>query len=293
MILNDAYALVDGVDIPRLGLGTWMVDDAVAAQAVRDAVELGYRHIDSAQAYMNERGVGEGVRTCGVPREELFIATKMAAEIKDYDGAVAGITASLEALQMDYIDLMLIHSPKPWMEFQTDEHYFEGNREVWRAMEEAYAAGTIRAIGVSNFEQVDLDNILDACTVRPMVNQILVHISNTPHDLIAYTQEQGILVEAYSPIAHGELLKNEQVAAMAERYGVSIPQLSIRYTLQLGAVSLPKTSNPDHMRVNADVDFVIADEDMEILKNVDQIEHYGDASFMPVFGGDLRDMPGA
>ncbi|MDM8101693.1 MULTISPECIES: aldo/keto reductase [Oceanobacillus] len=133
-----------------------------------------------------------------------------------------------------------------------------------------------------------MDNILYHCNVKPIVNQILAHISNTPFDLIAYTQEQGILVEAYSPIAHGELFKNEEVAAIAEKYDVSIPQLSIRYTLQLGLLPLPKTANPEHMKNNADVDFTISDEDMEFLKNVERIKDYGDASDMPVFGGRLK-----
>ncbi len=155
------------------------------------------------------------------------------------------------------------------------------------ALEDAYRAGKLRAIGVSNFQQVDLDNLLESCAVKPMVNQVLAHISNTPAALIRYTQDQGILVEAYSPIAHGELLKNEQVTAMAAKYGVSVPQLSIRYDLQLGLLPVPKTANPAHMKSNADVDFAISDEDMATLQNLPQIESYGDASNMPVFGGTL------
>ncbi len=184
--------------------------------------------------------------------------------------------------------MMIIHSPQPWVDFDEEERFFEGNREAWQALEEAYQAGKLRAIGVSNFQKEDLDNILSNCTVKPMVNQILAHISNTPFDLIVYTQDLGILVEAYSPIAHGELFKNEKVAAIAEKYDVSIPQLSIRYTLQLGLLPLPKTANPEHMKNNAGVDFTISDEDMEALKNVERIEDYGEASDMPVFGGKLK-----
>ena len=180
---------------------------------------------------------------------------------------------------------MIIHSPQPWQEFGSEDRYFEGNREAWRALEAAYDAGKLRAIGVSNFEREDIDNILAACTVKPMVNQVLAHISNTPHELIRYAQEQGMLVEAYSPIAHGELLKNAQVREIADRYGVSVPQLSIRYTLELGLLPLPKTANPEHMKSNADVDFEISGEDMETLKNVNQIEDYGEHSAFPVFGG--------
>jgi diketogulonate reductase-like aldo/keto reductase len=288
MILKENYNLSNGIKIPKLGLGTWMIENADVAQAVVDAVKIGYRHIDTAQAYANESGVGEGIRACGVNREELFITTKLAAEVKSYEEAVSAIDQSLVAMGLDYIDMMIIHSPQPWMEFGEEDRFFEGNREAWRALEEAYEAGKLRAIGVSNFQKEDLDNILSACKVNPMVNQILAHISNTPKELIEYTQAKGILVEAYSPIAHGELLKNQKVVDIAEKYGVSVPQLSIRYDLQLGLLPLPKTANPEHMKNNAEVDFVISEEDMEFLKNVDTIKDYGEARVMPVFGGKLK-----
>ncbi len=288
MILSETYTLSNGVKIPKLGLGTWEISDANVAQAVKDAVQIGYRHIDTAQGYQNERGVGEGLRACGLKREEIFVTTKLDAVVKSYKAAVVSIDSSLKALGLDYIDLMLIHSPRPWTEFHKDEPYFEGNRETWRALEEAYQAGKLRAIGVSNFKEPDLDNILESCTVQPMVNQLLAHISNTPLELIQYTQAKGILVEAYSPVAHGELLKNQKVLKVAEKYGVSVPQLGIRYVFQLDLLPLPKTANPAHMKNNADVDFVISDEDMELLKNIEQIKDYGSASIFPVFGGKLK-----
>ncbi|WP_237417458.1 aldo/keto reductase [Halobacillus litoralis] len=287
MMLKETYKLSNGIEIPKLGLGTWMIDNDDVAKAVVDAVEIGYRHIDTAQAYQNESGVGEGIRTCGVDREDLFITTKLAAEVKSYDEAVSAIDQSLETMGLDYVDMMIIHSPQPWKDFGGEDRYFEGNREAWKALEEAYQAGKIRAIGLSNFQKEDVENILSACIVKPMVNQILAHISNTPFELIQYTQEQDILVEAYSPIAHGELLKNEKVVDLAEKYGVSVPQLSIRYVLQLGLLPLPKTANPEHMKNNADVDFTISDEDMDFLKNIETIKDYGEASVMPVFGGKL------
>ena len=143
MILNETYTLTNGVQIPKLGLGTWFIDDDRAAQAVRDAVQIGYRNIDTAQAYGNERGVGDGVRTASAPRDELFVSTKLAAEIKDYDAAVAAIDGSLSTLGLDHVDLMLIHSPQPWNDFRGGA-YAEGNREAWRAFEGAYKAGKLR-----------------------------------------------------------------------------------------------------------------------------------------------------
>ncbi|WP_067681005.1 aldo/keto reductase [Nocardia miyunensis] len=282
-ILTETYTLSNGVEIPKLGLGTWFIDDDSAADAIKSAIEIGYRNIDTAQAYGNERGVGEGVRGGGIPREDLFVSTKLAAEIKDYDRAVAAIDGSLATLGLDHIDLMLIHSPQPWNDFRGGD-YTEGNREAWRALENAYQAGKLRSIGVSNFEQHDLDNILSACTVTPQVNQLLVHAGNTPTELIAYCEDNNILVEAYSPIAHGEILNNPDVAAMADRYGVSVPQLCIRYTLQLGTVSLPKTANTDHMRSNAQLDFEITDNDMGVLRNL-RARDYGEHSVFPVYSG--------
>ena len=283
VILDETYTLAHGVEIPKLGLGTWFIDNGDAAQAVRDAATLGYRHIDTAQAYGNEEGVGEGVRTCDVPREQVFVTTKLAAEVKSFEEAAEAIKGSLATTGLEYLDMMIIHSPQPWTEFGGSDRYLEGNRDAWRALEQAYDAGKLRAIGVSNFQQSDIDNILAVCTVAPMVNQVLAHISNTPTELIAYSQGRGMVVEAYSPMAHGELFKNGQVAAMAEKYGVSLAQLSIRYTLQLGLLPLPKTANPDHMRTNADVDFEIAAEDMNVLKNLSRMEDYGDAAAFPVY----------
>lgn len=285
MILNEKYTLSNGVEIPKLGLGTWFINDDEAVQAVKDAVNAGYSHIDTAQAYQNERGVGKGIRESGVKRADLFVTTKLAAEVKNYKGAVESIDNSLKISGLDYFDLMIIHSPQPWGEFHGGNPYSDGNREAWRALEEAYKAGKLRAIGVSNFEKADIDNILETCTVKPMVNQILAHISNTPKELIQYSQEKGMLVEAYSPIGHGELLKNREVAETAKKYNVSVPQLGIRYVLQLGLLPLPKTANPAHMKTNAEVDFEISGEDMELLKNMERIKDYGEASMFPVYSG--------
>ncbi len=287
-MFNNTITLSNGVIVPQLALGTWLIDNYKAADAVKAAIEIGYRHIDTAQAYMNEAGVGDGIRSSGVAREQLFVTTKVAAEHKDYHSAMAGIDGSLKAMGLDYIDMMIIHSPQPWIKVnQSDDRYFEGNLEAWRALTDAYKAGKLRAIGVSNFLKEDIENILNNANVKPMVNQVLCHISNTPLDLIEYCRDKGIVMEAYSPVAHGEALKNVKIAGMADKYGVSVPQLCIRYDIQLGMIVLPKTVNPEHMRTNADVDFVISDEDMEILKNVEHIKDYGEHGFFPVFGGKM------
>ena len=285
MILNETYTLANGMTIPKLGLGTWFIDDDKAAQAVREAVKLGYRLIDTAQAYGNERGVGEGVCTCGLPREQLFVASKVAAELKDYDSAAKSIDETLNKMGLDYLDQIIIHSPQPWTEFRVEKRYFEENRAVWRALEDAQAAGKVKVIGVSNFLRDDLENLLSDCRVRPMVNQILLHISNTDKALVDYCKEQNIQVEAYSPIAHGEALKNPAIAAMAQKYGVTAAQLCIRYVIQLGTMALPKTADPAHMKDNAAVDFIISDADMDAMVHMDRIQSYGDFNVFPVFSG--------
>lgn len=277
--------LSNGVKIPELGLGTWFIDDDKVDKAVVSAVKIGYRHIDTAQAYGNERGVGAGIKACGIPREELFVTSKVAAEAKTYESAAKSIDETLNKMGLSYIDLMLIHSPQPWAEWREDgKRYFEENIQVWKALEDAYKAGKIKSIGVSNFLIDDLENLLANCEIKPMVNQLLIHIGNTPTKLIEYCKKHNIVVEAYSPIAHGEALKNEIIVAMAHKYGVSVAQLCIKYVLNLGTVALPKTSNEEHMQSNAKVDFEISAEDMEILKSLD-FKDYGEHSHFPVFSG--------
>ncbi|WP_395334511.1 aldo/keto reductase [Novosphingobium sp. BL-8H] len=287
MIFEETFTLPNGVEIPKLGLGTWRIADDAVVSIVRDAIGVGYRHIDTAQAYANERGVGEGLRAAlsvgGMARDDVFLTSKLAAESKSYDDAKQRIDTSLNTLGVDHVDLMLIHSPQPWAEFRDGARFDEGNLEAWRALEDAYAAGKLRAIGVSNFERADLDNLLDNGTVAPMVNQILAHVGNTPFDLIDYSRSKGMLVEAYSPVAHGAVLQNARLAALAEKYEVGIAQLCIRYCLQLGLLPLPKTTNVDHMRSNAALNFEISGADMETLKLADNTD-YGAASAFPVFG---------
>lgn len=287
-MFNNSMKLNNGVMIPQLALGTWLIDDDKVTDAVKSALQMGYRHIDTAQAYGNERGVGEGVRQSGIPRDEIFITSKVAAEHKSYEIAAKSIDDTLKLMGLDYLDMMIIHSPQPWKEVnQSENRYKKENQEVWRALEDALEAGKLRAIGVSNFLEEDVQNILKTARIKPQVNQILAHISNTPLDLIQYCQNEGISVEAYSPVAHGEALKNPKIVAMAKKYGVSVAQLCIRYCIQLDMIVLPKTANPDHMRENANLDFEISQEDMRELLAIDKIQDYGEASFFPVYGGKM------
>lgn len=283
MILNETFTLSNGVKIPKLGFGTWMIDNDAVVQPVKDALEIGYRHIDTAESYGNEEGVGRAIRESGILRQDIFLTTKLEGDIKNYEEAVKAIDESLEKLNIEYIDLMIIHSPQPWANFRDGNHYFDGNLEAWRALEEAYEAGKIRSIGVSNFEQPDLDNLIKNGTVKPMVNQILAHITNIPTDVIEYSQNNDIIVEAYSPIAHGAILKHPVVKDMAEKYNASPAQISIRYVMQIGMVALPKSTNKSHIRDNSELNFTLSDDDMDILNNLPLIEHYGEDHDMPVF----------
>ena len=278
----DEFKLSNGVVAPALAFGTWLIPDDKAANCVRMAIEAGYRHIDTAQAYGNEVGVGQGIRDSGIKREDIFVTTKVMAEYKTYKEAKESIDFSLQRLGLDYVDLILIHCPQPWAEFRGKKRYFEENIEVWKALEDAYNEGKVRAIGVSNFLNDDMQNIFDHCRIRPMVNQILCHIGNTPIDVIKFDQENDVVVEAYSPIGHGAALKNKTIAKMAEKYNVSIAQLCIKYTLQLDTISIPKASSKEHIEDNARLNFEIKEEDMLELLKLNEF-NYGLDAFWPVF----------
>lgn len=271
MVLDEFYKLNNGQRIPKIALGTWQTPNDVAATAVATAIEAGYRHIDTAIAYDNESGVGKGLKNAlkstGIHRESIFITTKIPAEVKNYADAVRCIQESMDRLDAFHIDMMLIHAPRPWAEMgsATGNRYFKENAEVWKALEEAYEAGKIRAIGVSNFAVDDLNNILATGRVIPAVNQIRVHIGHVPTDLIDFCEQTGILVEAYSPNATGRLLKVPEISAMAEKYRVSVPQLACRFVLQLGLLPLPKSVHEERIRQNFQLDFEISSSDMAKL----------------------------
>ena len=274
--------LYNGNEIPDIGYGTWLIKNEDACKCCLMALESGYRHIDTAQAYGNEVGVGEALKKTNLKRDDIYVTTKVQAEIKNYKDAKKSIDDSLKRLGLDYVDLILIHCPQPWALFRGKRRFFKENIEVWRALEEAYKEGKTKAIGVSNFLIDDLENIMNNCEIKPMANQILCHIGNTPMDVIKFCQENDIVVEAYSPIAHGRALNDKNIAKMAEKYGVSIAQLCIKYTLQLDTVSLPKASSKEHIEDNMKLDFEISEEDMIELIKLNEID-YGIDSFWPVF----------
>ena len=285
MIFEETFTLNNGVKIPKLALGTWKIPDNEVASPVQTALKMGYRHIDTAQAYHNEKGVGQGIKDSGISRDQIFVNSKVEAEIKNYQEAKKSIDETLTRMDLDYLDMMIIHNPQPWKEVnQSDDRHFEGNLETWRALTDAMKEGKLRAIGVSSFQPKDLQNLIDNSDVKPMVNQILCHIGATPKKLINFCQEHDIVVESFSPVAHGEALTNNTIKSMAEKYQVSVAQLCIRYDWQLNTVVLPKSVNPEHMKQNSELNFEISDVDMKTLEDIHNFD-YGTSSHFPVFGG--------
>jgi diketogulonate reductase-like aldo/keto reductase len=271
-VLQENFVLDDGIAIPKIGFGTWQIPNDDAASAVTMALENGYRHIDTAAVYGNEKGVGEAIRKSGISRAEMFITTKIPAECMTFEGARDYIEQSLANLGTPYIDLMLIHAPKPWPEMFTDTapNYYEEKIAVYKAMEEAHAAGLIKTLGVSNFDVADLENILNNCSVAPTINQIRYHVGHTQDAIVTFCKENDILVEGYSPIATGKLLDDEVLASIAAKYDKSVAQLCIRYVLQNGLLPLPKSTHKNYIIDNAAIDFEISADDMLVLDTIKQ-----------------------
>jgi len=256
--------LANGITIPSIGFGTWQTPDGdIAAESVKNAIEAGYRHIDTAQAYGNEAGVGEGIRMSGIDRSELFVTTKLTNDNHTYELTKSSFKKSLEDLGLDYVDLFLIHWPRP-LRFR--DNWQRANEETWRAMEELVDDGRIRAIGLSNFHRHHIDALLQTARIKPVVNQIRLCPGCTQDELVNYSRECGMMPEAYSPLGTGKIFNVDEVKAMADRYGKSVAQLCIRWSLQMGFIPLPKSVNADRIRENLDVyDFEISAEDMNIL----------------------------
>lgn len=264
MILKDIFTLKNDIKVPKLGLGTWQIPEGEEAyNSTKWALEAGYRHIDTAMAYGNEASVGRAIKDSGIPREEIFLTTKLPAGKKGYDIAHECFQKSLKALDMDYIDLYLIHAPWPWDNIGQD--CTEGNIDSWRAFEEIYDSGKAKAIGISNFEPQHIEPILAMCKHLPMVNQIRFHIGDRQQEVVDYCNKHGILITAYSPLATGRILGNKVIVDMAEKYSVSAAQLCIRYCIQKDMVVIPKSTKKERIISNAEVNFIIDDVDMKVL----------------------------
>lgn len=261
--LTDTFDIYNGVKIPKVAFGTWQIPASQARQAVKDAIDTGYRHIDTALVYENEKEVGQGIKDSDVKREDLFVTSKLPAETKTYDGALKDFETTMKNLDVDYLDLYLVHAPWPWGEIGTN--YDKENIDVWRAMEKIYQSGRVKAIGVSNFNVHDLKNIMKDAIVKPMVDQIQYYIGFTEPKITEFAKENDILVEAYSPLATGGLINNQDVLKIAEKYNVSVPQLAIEFVIQNGVLPLPKAVQKEHIVANTKLDFAISDEDMKTL----------------------------
>ena len=260
------FILNDKVEIPAVGLGTWQSEKSDAYTAVRAAIDCGYRHIDTAYVYDNEDAVGKAVKECGIPREKLFITTKLPSDIKSYDGAKEYCEKSIQALGVDYLDLYLIHAPWPWSNVGID--CTEGNIQAWKAMIDLKKEGKIRSIGVSNFNGEQIDSLINSTNVAPSVNQIRFFIGNTQEAIYNYCNDKGILIEAYSPLATGKIMEIAEIKEIAERLGIGLPQLCIKYCLQRGALPLPKSITPSRIADNFKLDFEIPQKDMELLNSI-------------------------
>lgn len=264
MTLAPLIDLNDGNRIPQLGLGTWPLDDEQVAAAVVHAVEAGYRHIDTAVKYGNERGVGNGIRASGVDRSELFITTKLDGEFQGHDRAVAGLDGSLKRLGLDYVDLLLIHWPLPGR----DQYV-----STWQTFERLQAQGKVRSIGVSNFKPAHLERLMAETDVVPAVNQIQLSPAITRTAEREFHARHGIVTESYSPLggSGAGLLGAPILTQLAEKHGKTPGQLVLRWHIQNGLVTIPKTASPERMAENLDVfDFALDPQDLAELSILDE-----------------------
>ena len=264
---TDTYKLSNGVGIPCSGFGTWQTPDGdVAVRSVAAAIEAGYRHIDTAQAYGNEESVGKGIRESGIDRKDLFVTTKLWNSNHSYKLTMRTFEESMNKLGLDYLDLFLIHWPNP-IAFR--DHWQEANAESWKAMEELYEAGKIRAIGVSNFRPHHIEEILKTAKVAPMVNQIRLCPGDTQDETVDWCREHGMVLEAYSPLGIGQIFEVPEMQKLAEKYHRSIAQVCIRWSLQRGYLPLPKSVTPSRIQENLKVfDFELSDEDVQLIADL-------------------------
>lgn len=265
MVIQETYRLHNGVLIPKVGFGTWQIPNGPKTfDSVTQALNAGYRHIDTAANYKNEQSVGEAIRASGL--DSIFITTKLESFIKSYDETLIAFEQSRQALGVEVIDLYIIHAPWPWSEIGKD--CSAGNVQAFKAMEQLYKEGKVRAIGVSNFNVQDLQNILDNCEIVPMVNQISYFIGHTQDEIVAFCERHNILVEAYSPLAIGQLLTNDTLIQMANKYHVSPAQVAIRYCLEKNTLPLPKSVTEARIIENTKLDFTIDSVDLSVLDSI-------------------------
>lgn len=269
--LTDTYTLANGVRIPCVGFGTWQTEDA--EPSTRAAIELGYRHIDTAFIYGNETSVAKAIHGSGVPREELFITTKLWNAERGYESTLAAFEVSMRNLGLDYLDLYLIHWPANAKQF---DNWAYLNAETWRAFEDLHEAGRIKAIGLSNFTPLYIDELMKTARIAPMVDQLEVHPGYDQKEAVAYCKANNILVEAWSPIGSGRLLDDPMLVHIAGEYGVSVAQLCIRWCLQHDLLPLPKSVTPEYIAQNADVfGFEIDERHMKAIDDMDDIGFSG------------------
>ena len=260
-VLSNAYK------IPCIGYGTYKVNGEEAVSVIKAAIDAGYRHIDTATFYGNEVEVGKAIHECGVAREELFITSKVWKTERGYESTKKSFLKTLEDMQLEYLDLYLIHWPASFCQY---ENWEEINLETWRAMTELYKEGKIKAIGVSNFHVHHLEALMRT-EVKPMVNQLEYHPGEMQEETVEYCKEHGILVEAWSPLGRGRIFENELLLQLAEKYGKTLPQICLRWELQNGIIPLPKTMSEKRMKENLDIfDFEISKEDMEVLNTMEK-----------------------
>jgi diketogulonate reductase-like aldo/keto reductase len=274
MVIKDTLTLRNGVVIPLLGFGTWQIKDGEEAYtSTLAALTAGYRHIDTAAAYRNERSIGRAIKDSGIPRDQLFITTKLESHLKNYEQTFVEFEQSRQRLGVDYIDLYLIHAPWPWSEWQTNPDYSQGNIAAWKAMEELYEAKKVRSIGVSNFEISHLEKLFQGIHLLPHVNQIPLWIGRPQKALRAFCSEKEIAIEAYSPLATGRIFKLDLLHTLAKKYKKTAAQIAIRFTVELGAITLPKSTNPSRIIENGELDFKLERDDLLALLELENL-HY-------------------
>lgn len=259
-------ALYNGILMSEIGFGTWKAPTGeVTVEAVKAAIECGYTHIDCAAIYGNEKEVGLGIKESNVDRKNLFITSKLWNDVRGYQETIDAFNKTLDDLQLDYLDLYLIHWPRP---AKYHDNYIEKNIESWKAMEDLYKQGKIKAIGVSNFKVHHMEEIMENCEIKPMVNQIEFHPSCLEKEIRNFCKKENIVVTGYSPLANGKVFECKELVEFSEKYGVSIAQLCIRYALQHDVIPLVKSVTKERIKANLNVNFVISDEDMEKIDKI-------------------------